>query len=93
VATAGALTAHPVSVDPNGGLTAVDNPAGWFNAVQGPLTGAVLLLSLAFIARQALSWRRTAGERRQQLKWLASGAAVTVACLVLGGNVGLVGRS
>jgi hypothetical protein len=31
---------------------------------------------LAAIARQALSWRGSAGERRQQLKWLASGAAV-----------------
>jgi len=31
---------------------------------------------LAAVARQALSWRRSAGERRQQLKWLASGAAV-----------------
>jgi hypothetical protein len=30
---------------------------------------------------QALSWRRSDGERRQQLKWLASGAAV---CGVLG---------
>ncbi|HYB16439.1 MAG TPA: hypothetical protein VEF71_13350 [Streptosporangiaceae bacterium] len=27
------------------------------------------------IGRQALSWRRSDGERRQQLKWLASGAA------------------
>jgi hypothetical protein len=31
---------------------------------------------LAAVARQVLSWRRSAGERRQQLKWLASGAAV-----------------
>jgi hypothetical protein len=31
---------------------------------------------LAAVARQALSWRRSSGERRQQLKWLASGAAV-----------------
>jgi hypothetical protein len=30
---------------------------------------------LAAVARQALSWRRSAGERRQQLKWLAAGAA------------------
>jgi hypothetical protein len=36
---------------------------------------------LAAIGRQALSWRRSAGERRQQLKWLASGAAV---CGILG---------
>jgi hypothetical protein len=91
VAIAGALAAHPVRVDRTGGLTAVDHPVGWFNAVQGPLTGAVLLLSLAFIARQALSWRRSAGERRQQLKWLASGATVTIACLVLGGTWGSAG--
>ncbi len=31
-----------------------------------------------------LSWRRASGERRQQLKWLASGAAVTIASVVLG---------
>jgi hypothetical protein len=48
----------------------------------------VLVLSLAFIARQALSWRRAAGERRQQLKWLASGAAVSLVCLILGGTFG-----
>ena len=28
----------------------------------------------AFVARQVFSWRRAAGERRQQLKWLMSGA-------------------
>ncbi len=82
-AIAGALAAHPVRVDDNGGLAAVDQPAGWFNAVQGPLILVLLVLSLAFIARQALSWRRAAGERRQQLKWLASGAAVSIICLFL----------
>jgi hypothetical protein len=91
VAMAGALAAHPVRVDSNGGLTAVDQPVGWFGAVQGPLTGVVILLSLAFIVRQALSWRRATGERRQQLKWLASGATVTVVCLVMGGSVGSSG--
>lgn len=30
------------------------------------------------MARQVLSWRRASGERRQQLKWLMSGAAVTI---------------
>ena len=33
------------------------------------------------MAHQALSWRRATGERRQQLKWLASGAAITLALL------------
>ena len=36
-AMAAALTAHPVRVDDNGGLAAVDQRAGWFNAVQGLL--------------------------------------------------------
>ncbi len=83
VAIAGALAAHPIRVDGKGGLTAVDQPAGWFNAVQGLLVVVLLGLSLAFIVRQALSWRRATGERRQQLKWLASGAAVSIICLFL----------
>ena len=82
-AMAGALAAHPVRVDNNGGLAALDHPAGWFNAVQGLLVFVLLGLSLAFIARQALSWRRATGERRQQLKWLASGATVSIICLFL----------
>jgi hypothetical protein len=35
----------------------------------------------AFVARQILSWRRAFGERRYQLKWQMSGAAVSVAGL------------
>ena len=82
-AIAGALAAHPVRVNDNGGLAAVDQPTGWFNAVQGLLIVMLLGLSLAFIARQALSWRHATGERRQQLKWLASGAALSIICLFL----------
>jgi hypothetical protein len=83
VAIAGALAAHPVRVDSSGGLAAVDHAVGWFGAVQGPLGAVTIGLSVAFIARQALSWRRSSGDRRQQLKWLASGAAVTIICLAL----------
>ena len=60
--------------------------AGWFNAVQSLLIVSMLGLSLAFIARQALSWRRATGERRQQLKWLATGATVSLVCLALAGT-------
>ncbi len=70
-------------VDESGGLAAVDHPVGWFNAVQGTIIVAILGLSLGFVVRQALSWRRATGERRQQLKWLASGATVSIACLFL----------
>jgi hypothetical protein len=89
VAMAGALAEHPIRVDSSGGLAAMDHPSGWFNAVQG-LAGVIVIgLSLAFIARQALSWRRAAGERRQQLKWLASGATVSLVCVFLGSTFGV----
>ena len=92
VAIAGALAAHPVRVDENGGLAAVDYPVGWFNAVQFMILVLILALSLSFIVRQALSWRRATGERRQQLKWLASGAFVSVVSLIVAGNFGSSGN-
>jgi hypothetical protein len=90
VATAAALIGRAIRVDSSGGLVGVDNPAGWYKEVQSPLLPVLLVLSLSFVGRQVLSWRRSSGERRQQLKWLASGAAVTVACAPLVGiSVGL----
>jgi hypothetical protein len=79
VATGLAFAQHPVRVDSTGGLTATDNPVGWYAVVSHALLLAMLVFIVAFIARQILSWRRSSGERRQQLKWLASGAAVMVA--------------
>ncbi len=92
-AIVGALAAQPIRVDSDAGLTAIDHPAGWFGVVQGPLSVGGVALTLAFIARQALSWRRSSGDRRQQLKWLASGAAVTIICLVLANSVSTSGGS
>jgi hypothetical protein len=85
VATVDAIAAHPVRVDANGGLSALDTPAGWYNLIQGPATVALIALTLCFVARQVLSWRRASSERRQQLKWLASGAAVTLVCGAVSG--------
>ena len=39
---------------------------------------------LSFVAHQVLSWRRADGDRRQQLKWLACGAAITLCVGLLG---------
>ena len=83
VATAGALDAHPVRIDTSGGLVAIDNPVGWFAVVNHGCLIILFVLSFAFIGRQVLSWRRSSGERRQQLKWLASGAAVSIVSLVI----------
>ena len=82
-ATAGALAAHPIRTDTSGGLVALDSPAGWYATVLHGCLLVLLVLSVAFIGRQVLSWRRSSGERRQQLKWLASGAAVSIVSLVL----------
>ena len=93
VAVAAALAAHPLRVDSNGGLSALDHPAGWYNLIQGPATVVLIALTLCFVARQALSWRRSSSERRQQLKWLASGAAVTVVCGVLSASLSSSGST
>jgi len=82
VATGGALAAHPVRIDASGGLAAIDNPVGWFAAVQHTAFLLILAFALGFIVRQVLRWRRSSGEQRQQLKWLASGAAVTIASVI-----------
>jgi hypothetical protein len=82
-ALAGALGAHPLRIDATGGLVVMDNPTGWFAIAERSILVVSLILSLGFICRQVLSWRRSSGEQRQQLKWLASGAALTIASLVL----------
>jgi hypothetical protein len=83
VVTAGALAAHPLRVDGTGGLVAIDDPSGWFEPVYHSLLLTMLAASLGFIGYQVLSWRRSAGVRRQQVKWLAGGAAVTVASAIV----------
>ena len=45
---------------------------------------------LASLAGQAASYRRSASERRQQLKWLISGAAV---CMIAGASTLLLADS
>jgi hypothetical protein len=86
VATAAALSGPVVRIDQSGGFSAVDHPAGWFSLVQNVLIVVLLGLSLTFVAHQALSWRRATGEGRQQLKWLASGAAVSIVCITVAGS-------
>jgi hypothetical protein len=81
-ATSTALAGHHVRIDSGGGLQAIDSPYGGYAwlAVFEPLMALVLAgFWVSFVAAQALSWRHSSGERRQQLKWLMSGAAVLAA--------------
>jgi hypothetical protein len=75
-------------VDSNGQLTVFDHSSGWLANVEILLLVVFVAFWLAFVARQALSWRRTSGERRQQLKWLLSGAVVCLSCLAVSTALG-----
>jgi hypothetical protein len=39
----------------------------------------ILLFWTSFVVRQVVTWRRSGGDRRQQLKWLMSGGAIALA--------------
>jgi hypothetical protein len=76
-ATLAAEAGHHVRVLSDGQLAQVENPSS-------PVIGGLTLLFLfgllagwmGALAWQIASWRRSSGERRQQLKWLMSGAVV-----------------
>jgi hypothetical protein len=81
-----AIVRHATQVDSGGNLLLLsgDNrSAGWFNVLELVFFTLLGVCWLGSIASQIASYRRSSGERRQQLKWLASGAAVVVAMLVL----------
>jgi len=77
IAVLGLVIDHNVVLQASGNLESLGRGSTAWAAPA--LLGFFLLVAvfwLAAIGRQALSWRRSAGERRQQLKWLACGAAV-----------------
>ncbi len=68
---------HDVVLQADGSLASLGRGStAWVVPVQAAFFIAVAAFWLAAVGRQALSWRRSTGERRQQLKWLASGAGV-----------------
>ena len=85
-----AATGRGIEIDSSGGVAAIDQPHGWSAALQAPGLLIYVAAWAVFIARQVLSWRAADGNRRQQLKWLMSGATVAVLSLassLLGGIV------
>jgi hypothetical protein len=82
VLTAHAIIGHDIRVDSGGNLLALDNgrnSPGWWNVLQNVVLVTTVLGFLLSLAGQVVSYRRSSGERRQQLKWLLGGL---VACLV-----------
>jgi hypothetical protein len=87
-----AVARHDVRLDAFGDVISTGRSHG------GPLAAAevlglllILVIWLSFVAHQVLNWRRATGERRQQLKWLATGAAVTL--VVIAASFGISSTS
>jgi hypothetical protein len=76
-----AVAGHAVPVRASGTFAA--NAAGAWAVVLDAVLVAVLASWLAWLAVQVPKYRRAAGERRQQLKWLYSGAVVLVVAAVI----------
>jgi len=74
-----AAARHDIQVDANGGLTTGQN-ALWWSALSEVFFLGTGVAWLAWLGYQVVAWRRSAGEYRQQLKWLIGGAAVCAAC-------------
>jgi hypothetical protein len=80
-----AAAGHDIRLDSSGNLTSSGHLPGWAANPPAWLDTVIVLgfagIALSMVGRQVLSWRQATGERRQQLKWLAFGAAVTAAWL------------
>ena len=93
--TVRAIAGHHPQVDSSANLFLLygnDPAAGWFNVVQWVFFPVLAACWLASLARQVLGYRRSSGERRQQLKWLMAGSAlafVGVALALLAGQTPL----
>ena len=77
-----ALAGHHVRIDSGGGLQVIDSPVGgyaWLGVFEAVVFLVLAGFWVSFVVAQVLSWRRSSGERRQQLKWLMWGAAVLAA--------------
>ena len=91
IVTVAALSRGHFQVTASGDLAVVDNPSGsaaWLTPAQNLILPILVVFWLVFVGRQVASFRRASRERRQQLKWLVSGAT---ACLLAGAVVTVVG--
>jgi hypothetical protein len=84
---------EPVRLDASGNYTGAAAPTGLANLLASFAGVPLPLFWLSFVVRQIRAWRRSGGERREQLKWLMSGAALcavgSIVDIVLSGGSGL----
>jgi hypothetical protein len=96
--TVGAIISHHTQVDSGGNLlllSGANRAAGWWNLVQDIFFPLLLVGWVASLAGQVFSFRRSSGNRRQQLKWLAGGVTAVLVGVapgrLLAGSHGITG--
>ena len=93
-----AIATHGIHLDPSGNLVMSDRPAGgnlWWGAVQDAFFSVLVLSAIAWVGRQLAMFRRANAIQRLQLKWLVSGAVISViggfVSIFTSGSGGIVG--
>jgi MFS family permease len=84
--TIGAIVAGHVRVDSTGNLVNIDDPHGataWWGIAQIVFFVLLIIVGVGSLAGQVVRFRRSSGERRQQLKWLLSGIVAAMPGLAL----------
>jgi hypothetical protein len=83
-----AFTDRRLDVDSTGELEIFNHSTGWLADVTTAAIPAYGALGLSFVLAPLLAYRRSSGERRQQLKWLMAGGTTCVLgiSLSLGGG-------
>jgi hypothetical protein len=79
IASAGAIAGHDIRVDASGNLLVLSHPTGssaWWGVVEAVFLPLLAVCWTGSVVGQAASYRRSSGERRQQLKWLLAGSAI-----------------
>jgi hypothetical protein len=88
--TAGAIGSHDIRVDSGGNLWVLSHPSGgaaWWGAAQNLFFFVLFVSWVGALAAQVISYRRASGERRQQLKWLMTGAGSCLIAFLLGSGL------
>ena len=78
-----AIAGHHIQINSSGDLAIIDNPTGaaaLWGAIEKVFFVVLVVVLVTAVIQQAVSYRWASGERRQQLKWVASGAAVSLIC-------------
>jgi hypothetical protein len=85
---AGVALGRRIPVWPGGGVIGANHPSGfaaWTTVVHPIIVPLAVVLCIASVARQVLSYRSSTGVRRQQLKWLGVAGVTSVVSLLLAG--------